>query len=303
MSLQITAIVCTVDRPAYLRKAVESLLAQDLPAEAFEVLVVENGAPGQAAEVLKDFLGPRVRLLLEPRMGVSYARNLGWREARSPYVAFLDDDATACQGWLSAALEGLGHPSRPACVGGPIVPDFEVPRPDWLPDNLLAYLGGMNKGSEAMGITEQSGFWLGGGNSACDRAYMEASSGFREGFGRVWGSLTGTEDSQFQKELLRQGRGMRYAPGMLIHHAAPAERLTRAWFEERLTCEGISLWEQDLLLRTAWARGARLMAALARMSAQSLAARFLQGSPAFARRCDALKMRGYWLAALGRRRA
>ena len=92
----VTVVVPTLGSSPYLREAVESVLAQK-PAE---VVVVANGG----AQV--DLAGVRVLEREEP--GRSEARNLGVEAARTPFVAFLDDDDLALPGRLErqrAALE------------------------------------------------------------------------------------------------------------------------------------------------------------------------------------------------------
>jgi len=38
-------------------------------------------------------------VVVENRLGLSYARNRGWNEAVGQYVAYIDDDAKACSDW------------------------------------------------------------------------------------------------------------------------------------------------------------------------------------------------------------
>jgi hypothetical protein len=59
----------------------------------FEVIVINDGSPD--TELLEKNLAPystRIRYLKQPNRGPSAARNLGIRESRGQYVAFLDSD-------------------------------------------------------------------------------------------------------------------------------------------------------------------------------------------------------------------
>src|SRR5205085_8579123 len=80
---------------------------------------------------------PNLRYIHEETPGLSAARNRGLKEATAPIVAFLDDDALAVNDWLSAILEAFRMEPRPACVGGPVEPWWEAPKPSWFPMNLL----------------------------------------------------------------------------------------------------------------------------------------------------------------------
>ena len=91
----VTVVVPTLGSSPYLREAVDSALAER-PAE---VIVVANGG----AKV--DLRGVRVLERAEP--GRSEARNLGVEAARTPYVAFLDDDDLSLPGRLERQRAAL----------------------------------------------------------------------------------------------------------------------------------------------------------------------------------------------------
>ncbi len=87
-----TIITATKSRPADLRQAIGSVVAQSLG--DFEHLIVDDGSPdGATAEVVASFADPRLRLIrLATSRGPAGARNVALHEARGEYVAILDDD-------------------------------------------------------------------------------------------------------------------------------------------------------------------------------------------------------------------
>jgi glycosyltransferase involved in cell wall biosynthesis len=89
----VTAVVTTYDRPAYLRRAVESVAAQ--PDSPFALVVGDDHSETPAAEVLAD-AEPDVASLRVVRhdrnRGANAARNTGVDAASGEYIAFLDDD-------------------------------------------------------------------------------------------------------------------------------------------------------------------------------------------------------------------
>jgi glycosyltransferase involved in cell wall biosynthesis len=95
MSSEITVVIPTLGTSPYLREAVESALAE----KPTEVIVVANGG----AEVELD----GVRILRRDEADRSAARNLGVEEARTPLVAFLDDDDLALPGRLERQRAAL----------------------------------------------------------------------------------------------------------------------------------------------------------------------------------------------------
>jgi len=117
----VTVVIPTLGESPYLREAVESALAER-PAE---VIVVVNG--GAEVDV------PGARVLRRGERGRSAARNLGVEAARTPFVAFLDDDDAALPGRLErqrAALDDAWW--APLAFGRVRVVDGDGnPRDDW----------------------------------------------------------------------------------------------------------------------------------------------------------------------------
>lgn len=87
----VTVVIATRSRPQMLRRAIASILAQDLPGR-LEIVVVCDGSP---LDPLRDVAGGRhtIRVLPNSRTaGLAGARNTGILAAAAPLVAFCDDD-------------------------------------------------------------------------------------------------------------------------------------------------------------------------------------------------------------------
>jgi glycosyltransferase involved in cell wall biosynthesis len=106
-----TVIVPTFDRPAQLRRAVDSALAQTVLAS--EVVVIDDGSP----DPVRLPADPRLRVLaLASNRGHCAARNTGLSAARGRYVTCLDDDDTLDPRHLEVALEALATTDLPGPV-------------------------------------------------------------------------------------------------------------------------------------------------------------------------------------------
>lgn len=95
----VTALITTFNRSAFLKKAIESVLAQTF--RDFELIILDNSSTDDTEEVIKGFGDMRIRHIRHEPMNISQARNLGVREARGEYIAFLDDDDE----WLPCKVE------------------------------------------------------------------------------------------------------------------------------------------------------------------------------------------------------
>jgi len=306
MDLLVSAVVCTHNRATYLRRALASLAAQTLAAERYEIVVVDNASTDATRElVTRELAGvDRLRYVFEPQLGVSRARNAGWRAARAPLVAYLDDDAIAAPDWLARAVSGFAMlEPRPGCLGGPVIPIWEVPRPAWLPDALLPYLTvlELDQGPGPM----PRGKFLYGTNSVFARERLAEIGGFPPGLGPIGRWHRSGEDTFVQKQLRERGHPLWYDPALRVQHHVPAERVSRRWVLRRLYLEGLSRARQQLLARAPGPLGrTRLVGVALRKllsSPRRLLALLLPASTPerFARRASSWRRLGFLMGILG----
>ena len=103
---EVSVIIPTYNRADFISECVQSVLAQTLPAR--EVIIVDDGSTDATYNILND-LGfnsintPKtvLRYIFQKNQGVSSARNLGIKEAKSEYIALLDSDDL----WLKGKLD------------------------------------------------------------------------------------------------------------------------------------------------------------------------------------------------------
>ncbi|SPF40177.1 hypothetical protein SBA1_30028 [Candidatus Sulfotelmatobacter kueseliae] len=88
--MKVSAVIPTFNRRDYIKRAVDSILAQTTPVD--EVVVVDDGSTDGTAEALDVWFGSRIRVVKQENGGVSKARRHGIREASGDWIAFLDSD-------------------------------------------------------------------------------------------------------------------------------------------------------------------------------------------------------------------
>lgn len=97
MKIRFSAILPLYNKAPYIRKALESVLAQSY--RDFELIVVDDGSTDNSVAICDEYLNLHslqgragVRLIHQANSGVAAARNNGVKASRGEYVAFLDAD-------------------------------------------------------------------------------------------------------------------------------------------------------------------------------------------------------------------
>ncbi|MGG5811358.1 glycosyltransferase family 2 protein [Falsiroseomonas sp. CW058] len=242
----ITTIVATHARHDLLEAALASLAAQSLGPGRYEVVVVDNSPDqaGAAAVAARHAGRPWLRYLLEPRPGLSNARNIGAAAARAPLLHYMDDDAEAGPDLLERLVEAFDRLGADA-VGGRVEPVFPGPRPPWLDDALLGLLTVVDWGGELRLCAE--GEWLAGANIAFRRTALDAAGGFSTALGRIGGggTLLSNEETDLLARIAAAGGRIGYAPAASVRHHIDPGRLTPGWFRRRIAWQAVSEFLQD----------------------------------------------------------
>jgi cellulose synthase/poly-beta-1,6-N-acetylglucosamine synthase-like glycosyltransferase len=133
----VSVIVPVRDGFDLLRRCVDALLAQDYPADRFEVIVVDNGSASSPSAVLPE--DPRLTVLAEPGPGSYRARNLALGVATGEILAFTDADCLPAPDWLRVAVDHLVERPDVDMIGGRVELAYRAggPRngPEWFEFN------------------------------------------------------------------------------------------------------------------------------------------------------------------------
>ena len=215
-------MICTYNRPRLAALATESLCRQTFPADAYEIIVVDNAGVDETrclVAVLQERYPDRaVRYIHEAQAGVSRARNRGFQEAASEYVAYLDDDAIAPADWLETAqsvIRSVGRPSL-AALSSPT----DRPRP-----NCFGPLR-FNWKSCALDVCRIISTAVISGVSV-----LQELGGFDFTIGTVGAKRGYSDETELQIRLLRQKpqAALYYEPRLYVHHIVQPEKWRLGW--------------------------------------------------------------------------
>ena len=95
---KVSVVIPTYNRIAYLGRAITSVLKQSYPVN--EIIVIDNGSTDQTLSFIKKNF-TRIKIITEKKRGVSFARNLGIKNCKYNWIAFLDSDDE----WITDKIE------------------------------------------------------------------------------------------------------------------------------------------------------------------------------------------------------
>ena len=197
---QISVCVSTRNRAPLLRRLVTALESQTLEPSRFEVVVTDDASTDETAEEL-DQLQAQSRLSIKvmrnmTRGGPAEGRNLAWRSASAPLIAFTDDDCVPAPAWLEAHLAGMTG--------------VDISQGLVLPDPVQAE--GAGSASRYMGVTEENGLY-----ETCNicyrRSWLEKLSGFDTTFRHPAG-----EDADLAWRAKKAGASTTFTQDALVYH-------------------------------------------------------------------------------------
>ena len=83
-------IIPTLNRKSFLKKAVDSVLAQTYT--NFELIIIDDGSTDETDKLISSYNDTRIAYMHQENKGVSNARNKGLKLAKGDFIAFLDSD-------------------------------------------------------------------------------------------------------------------------------------------------------------------------------------------------------------------
>lgn len=216
----VSVIVCTRNRPEQLGRCLRSL--QNLSQPPKQIIVVDNApADDSTRRVVAQI--PGIEYVLEPRPGLSVARNTGIRRSIGDIIAFTDDDVLVHPDWITRVQQGFYDPEVMAVMGLMLPAELETEAQFIFHKSS----GGPSWGYRALTFstqffeeTKHQGVpvWVigAGANMAFRRNAFELVGYFDERLGA--GASGCSEDSELWYRILAEGWLCRYEPTAVIFH-------------------------------------------------------------------------------------
>lgn len=241
--IRASVVICTRNpREPYFKRVLEALAAQTMPAQDWELIIVDNGS--SPAVVDRGFVVPRNgRTIVEGETGKTPALLRGMRESEGELFFVVDDDNVLATDYLEQAVAIAGEYPRIGVWGGRLLPEFEIEPEPWMKPfwkNLALIDFDRDRWSNQRDF---SIFPPGAG--MCVRREIALSYSacvefdpLRRGLGRNGASLASGEDTDLVLQAIDAGWGIGQFTRLSLTHLIPRERMT-VEYHRRLS-EGIS---------------------------------------------------------------
>lgn len=228
----ISVVLATYRRAETLRKTLEHLAQQDLPASQFEVLVVDDGSPDHTGAVVadaQDHVPFVLRYLRHDNRGPGYTQNRGIEQARAPVLLLMADDIFLTPQALRAHLtQHQDHPGPTVAVLGKVVQSPELTQTvflnKWDPFRF----------NELEDLTELPPYRFFAMNISAKRDFLLRHGMYLEHRGR--GGPSCMEDLELGIRLHRHGLRLLYTKQALAshYHVVTLDQAITRWHERGL---------------------------------------------------------------------
>jgi O-antigen biosynthesis protein len=224
LSVPVSVIITTCDRPEDLHNCLQALTHQQSPRQ-FEIVVADNRPhSGITKPVVDAYAG--VRYVAEPRPGGAYGRNAAIVASTGEIVITVDDDVTVPPDWVEKLLAPLVRPEVMVVMGHVLPIAMDTPAQDY----FEKYRGGLGNGFQRF---EVDGEWMQSftyGAPPIGQLGVSANAAFRSTvfadpamglMDEVLGPgmpTVGGEENYLVYKILRAGYTMVYEPDAYVWH-------------------------------------------------------------------------------------
>lgn len=233
----VTVIVCCYNSEALIADTLNTLAAQEIPnAFKVEVVLVNNNSTDQtvttAQKAWNDFGNPfPLRIVDQPKAGLSNARIAGLKAANNELTIFCDDDNRLKSDYLKIASAIMSSNPSIGALGGQGKATSSMALPDWFEERQSSYAVGPQ--AETAGDVAPRRYLYGAGLAVRTALLLNLlDSGFEFWCGgRKGNQLTAGDDSEICRWILLAGYKLWYDPSLQFEHFMQPKRLTQEYFD------------------------------------------------------------------------
>jgi len=221
--------ICTYKRPLPLNRLLRELERQESQGRfTYSVVVVDNDKSRSAELVVEEVRRSsklRIAYFVEPRQGISHARNMATANAEGDYLALIDDDEFPIAAWLLRLFSACKEYNVDGVLG-PVLRHFEGTPPAWL---LKSRMFDRRVNPTGMKVDWREART---GNVLLKRRVIDGDSiAFRP-------ELSSSEDTDFFCRKMEEGFSFIWSSDAEVFEVLPPSRWKRTYFVKRAMVDG-----------------------------------------------------------------
>ncbi len=256
--MNISVVLCTWNNADRLNITLEAFTVIKKPDGVdWELVVVNNNSSDYTGDIVARYADTLpIKYIIEPKQGLSYARNSGLHASNGELIIFTDDDVKPSKDWLNIYCNAYRKFCDKFYFGGPIESEFEV-APDDMALIALApcSVKGLNWGDEEK--VAGKGEYFVSANWACSRNNLNKVGNFNVNLGLnpSTGKVLVGEETDLMNRL--QGNGIKpyYLPDASLQHFVPQTKMTLRHIGDRTEATGKAKVGSDKDITVKWLLG------------------------------------------------
>ena len=220
---KLTIAIPTYNRSGMLMRVVESLFRQSATADCFRLMVVDNASTDDTRCKSEYFaiMFPHFEYIFEEKAGSSNARNAALCNCKTPWIAFLDDDALPDYIYVEELLNAIDRNDYDVIAGG-IKPWKLHPLPVWFLDEYESFPADPYR---AAGLLLKDEYAYGGNMALRMEKILEVGE-FNPDFGVRGRVVPFGEDTELQMRIRKAGGRLYLLPSASVAHCAVPSKYT-----------------------------------------------------------------------------
>lgn len=239
----ISIIICTYERDLFLNFALEAINAASYCSNVIECIVVNNAFVSPAISVNLKY---PLKMISEPNVGLSHARNSGAKAASGQWLLYLDDDGKISINTLVECASTIANFDFEFFTG-----IFEAwyyyKAPKWFPDEWASYTVKGTYGVRPLGED-----YISGGIMAIRKHTLVELGSFPGSLGMIGNKCGYGEETHIEHTLRKQGRSLGFNSNMILQHVVGQHKMSISWVMSAYYARGESMGKIGLKETTVW---------------------------------------------------
>lgn len=219
----LSVIICTVNPYKQIIPTLTSVLNQTLSSEKYEIILVNNSK----TDIDSSCLPKKVKIVSEPILGLSAARNTGAYFAKGEYLLYMDDDAVADNNLLSSIYCAFKEHRRISIVGGQIHLKLPKPTPEVYLEGREALWSGYTVPYKIFKEVREQYEFPYGACFAVKHSVLDVLGGFPTEYGRCGNNFAGGEETALCFKALKLGFKIGIEPKASVTHCVAEKRFSK----------------------------------------------------------------------------